>query len=347
MASIVEIDAMRRALAAARLAPRTLPNPPVGCVLLSPAGEILAVGHHRGAGHPHAEIEALHAVGDEARGATAVVTLEPCRHQGRTGPCADALLEAGIRRVVHASNDPNTLGAGGAEVLRDAGVDVEGGVLVDEGDELIAIWAQRHRLGRPFVTWKFAATFDGRSAAPDGTSQWITGPEARRDVHALRAECDAIVVGTGTVLSDNPRLTARDELDEPLPRSEQPRRVVVGHRAIPNHFHVHDDTAPTAFLAEHEPATVLAQLAELDVHHVWLEGGPHLAGAWLDAGVIDRVISYLAPSLLGAGTPAVMGRATTLNDRRNLDITQVSQVGTDLRIIATPVPDGRATRKES
>ncbi|WP_243697248.1 bifunctional diaminohydroxyphosphoribosylaminopyrimidine deaminase/5-amino-6-(5-phosphoribosylamino)uracil reductase RibD [Aeromicrobium phragmitis] len=333
--------AMRRALDAARAVPRTLPNPPVGCVLLDPDGRALAVGAHRGPGTPHAEVDALQQAGAAARGATAVVTLEPCDHTGRTGPCTQALIAAGVAEVVYAVEDPNPVGAGGARTLLDAGITVTTGVLADEAKELLAPWATRYWHNRPFVTWKYAATLDGLSAAPDGTSKWITGPEARRDVQHFRAECDAIMAGTGAVLADDPRLTVRDADDMPLPYAQQPMRIVVGETTIPNYYRVFDRVAPTLLIQTREPHEVLAKLMENDIHHVWLEGGPRLAGAFWNAGLIDRFIGYLAPAMLGSGRAALEGEATTLADLRPITITDVRRIGPDIRIVGTPGPPPR------
>ncbi len=170
--------------------------------------------------------------------------------------------------------------------------------------------------GRPFVTWKYAATMDGLSAAPDGSSKWITSPEARRDVHVFRAEADAVMAGTGTVLADDPRLTVRDDDDLPLPYEQQPLRVVVGETPIPDYYQVHDHVAPTLFVPNRDPEAVLATMAERGIRHVWLEGGPRLAGAFWNAGLIDRVIGYIAPAMLGSGRAALEGEATTLADLR-------------------------------
>lgn len=337
MATDAEITAMRSAFVEARKTPSTLPNPQVGCVLLDETGTLIAAGHHRGAGNPHAEVEALRAAGDAARGATAVVTLEPCNHTGRTGPCSVALLEAGVSRVVYSASDPNPGSTGGAEFLRANGVDVEAGVLAAEGEELIGIWAHRIRTGRPFVTWKFAATLDGRSAAADGTSRWISSVESRRDVHKLRAACDAIAAGTGTVLTDNPKLTARDENDQPLAADRQPLRVVIGEREVPTDRHVHDASARTVFISERDPHLVLERLAAEGIHHVLLEGGPTLAGAWLEAEVVDQVVAYMAPKLLGAGTNALVTRIGTISDAIDLELTDVAVVGPDVRITAKPL----------
>ena len=200
-----EQAAMTRALALAATPGVPLgPNPRVGCVLLDDAGNTVAEGFHRGAGSLHAEADALANAGDRARGTTAVVTLEPCAHTGRTGPCAVALRDAGVRRVVYAQADPNPVAAGGAALLRAAGVDVEEGLMVDEARAVNRMWTFAVEHGRPFVTWKFATTLDGRSAAADGTSRWVSGLAARRDTHRLRALCDVMLVGTNTVEVDDP-----------------------------------------------------------------------------------------------------------------------------------------------
>src|SRR5690349_22954306 len=341
MATDTEISAMHRALDAARTVRRTLPNPRVGCVLLAPDGSEIAVGVHRGAGQPHAEVDALQQAGDRAKGATAVVTLEPCNHTGRTGPCARALIEAGVARVVFGQADPNPEAAGGAKVLADAGVEVIDGVLADEAAALNVEWTFAVTRGRPFVTWKYAATMDGLSAAPDGSSKWITSDEARRDVQEFRAQADAIMAGTGAVLADDPRLTVRDERDLPLPYDSQPLRVVVGETQIPRYYRVFDRTAPTLLVQSREPEEVIERLREHEIRHVWLEGGPRLAGGFWNAGLVDRVIGYIAPSMLGSGRAALEGEAATLADMRPIDITDLRRIGPDIRIIGTPGPAQR------
>jgi diaminohydroxyphosphoribosylaminopyrimidine deaminase/5-amino-6-(5-phosphoribosylamino)uracil reductase len=338
-ASAAELAAMRRALALAASSDVVpSPNPRVGCVLLDPAGRTVAAGFHRGAGTPHAEVDALRQAGGRARGGTAVVTLEPCAHTGRTGPCADALLAAGVARVVYGQADPNQLAAGGAARLAAGGVAVVGGVLAEEASALNAAWTFAVTHGRPFVTWKVAATLDGRVAAADGTSRWITGAAARADVHRLRAEVDAVLVGTGTALVDDPSLTVRAADGSPGPC--QPLRVVMGMRAIPDGSRLRDGLAPLRVLATHDPAAALAALAAEEVRHVLLEGGPTVAAAFLRAGLVDRVVWYLAPALLGAGPAAIddLGIATITGIRR-LRVATVDRVGHDLRITATMEPE--------
>ncbi|MFN8077464.1 MAG: bifunctional diaminohydroxyphosphoribosylaminopyrimidine deaminase/5-amino-6-(5-phosphoribosylamino)uracil reductase RibD [Kineosporiaceae bacterium] len=344
--SPAEQAAMRAALELAARGPATGPNPRVGCVLLDDSGAVVAQGWHAGAGTAHAEAAALEDlraragaadVTGIARGLTAVVTLEPCSHTGRTGPCALALIAAGVRRVVHAVDDPNAQAAGGAALLRRAGVDVASGLLREEAAALNRRWLHAMALGRPFVTWKFAATLDGRSAAADGTSRWITSAAARADVHRRRAEADAVVVGTGTVLADDPQLTVRGE--DGRPASAQPLRVVVGTRPVPPTARVLDDAAPTVVLTDGNPADVLAALWAREVRHAFLEGGPRLAAAFLRAGLVDEVVAYLAPALLGGGPAAVAGLGVeTIGDILRLEVADVALVGGDVRIVACPHP---------
>ena len=301
-----EQAAMARAVALAATPGVPLgPNPRVGCVLLDDTGATVAEGYHRGAGSPHAEADALARAGQRARGTTAVVTLEPCAHTGRTGPCAVALREAGVRRVVFAQADPNPVAAGGGALLRDAGVEVEQGLLRDEARALNRVWTFAVEHGRPFVTWKFATTLDGRSAAADGTSRWVSSRAARLDTHRLRALCDVMLVGTGTVVVDDPQLTVRDEQDQPLPRARQPLRVVMGERDLPATRRILDDQAETLRLRTRDPGTALRTLFERDRQHVFLEGGPTLAAAFLRAGLVDEIVTYVAPMLLGSGQHAV------------------------------------------
>jgi diaminohydroxyphosphoribosylaminopyrimidine deaminase/5-amino-6-(5-phosphoribosylamino)uracil reductase len=280
----------------------TYPNPPVGAVILSAAGEVIGVGATEPPGGQHAEVVALRAAGEQAAGGTAVVALEPCNHQGRTPPCVDALLAAGIAAVVYAVADPNPVAAGGAARLRAAGVAVTVGVCAEDVvGGLLREWVHKQRTGRPHVTWKFAASVDGRSAAADGSSQWITGEAARADVHRRRAAADAIVVGTGTVFADNPSLTAR--LPDGSLAEHQPLRVVVGKREIPPESNVSRGDSPTMVLHTRDPHEVIKALN--DRTDVMVEGGPTLAGAFLRTGVVDRILAYVAPVLLGGPFGAV------------------------------------------
>lgn len=325
---------MRRALTLAERGPEADPNPRVGCVLVAPDATVVAEGWHRGAGTAHAEADALARAGGRARGTTAYVTLEPCSHSGRTGPCAAALYDAGVVRVVHAQTDPSPRAAGGGGWLRDRGVRVEPGLLADEAIALNKTWTHLVLAGRPWVTLKFAASLDGRSAAADGTSRWITGEDARRDVHEQRTRCGAIVVGTGTALVDDPQLTARRPDGSLYDR--QPIRVVMGERDLPTGAKVLDGSAPTRLLRTRDPEAVLADLAGAEVHHVWLEGGATVAAAFVAAGLVDEVVAYVAPVLLGRGRHAVgdLGIAT-MEKALRLDPTDVTMIGTDVRITAS------------
>ncbi len=324
-------SAMRRTLALAGRGPAGDLNPRVGCVLLDPEGRIVAEGWHRGSGTAHAEVDALAHLPAEwrDRGAelTAVVSLEPCNHTGRTGPCARALIDAGIGAVAYGLDDPGDASAGGAATLRAAGVAVRGGLLAGEVRASVEDWlaAQQHAelraegtsgivaVRRPRVIAKWAQTLDGRAAAADGSSQWITGPAARADVHRRRAEADAILVGTGTLLADDPSLTARDAAGELLvPADSQPVPVVLGHRPIPVGARIDAHPAlaargidaPIRLDGEHL-AEDLASLSEHGIGSVFVEGGPTIVSALLAAGLVDELLVYVAPALLGGPRHAI------------------------------------------
>lgn len=280
----------------------TYPNPPVGAVIVDPDGRVVGVGATEPAGGDHAEVVTLRSAGVTAAGAIAVVTLEPCNHYGKTPPCVNALLEAKVDKVAYAIADPNASAGGGAARLTAAGVHVQSGVLAD----LVTAgplreWLHKQRTGLPHVTWKYASSIDGRSAAADGSSRWLSSEASRADLHRRRATADAIVVGTGTVLADNPTLTAR--LANGALADRQPLRVVVGMREIPLEANVLNDDSPTMVIRTHDPMEVLKALA--DRTDVLLEGGPTLAGAFLRAGTINRILAYVAPILLGGPVTAV------------------------------------------
>lgn len=343
-----EYAAMRRALELAATPGVPLgPNPRVGCVLLADDGRVVAEGYHRGAGTPHAEADALGHAGERARGTTAVVTLEPCNHTGRTGPCASALVAAGVRRVVFAQADPNPIAAGGAATLRAAGIEVASGLLADEARQLNRVWSFAVEHQRPFVTWKFATTLDGHSAAADGTSRWVSSRAARLDTHRLRARCDTMLVGTNTVAVDDPLLTVRDEADRPC--AVQPLRAVMGERELPATARVLNGDAETVLLRTRDPHAALAQLWQRERRHVVLEGGPTLAAAFVRAGLVDEIVAYLAPMLLGAGRSAVgdLGIGTIADALRLevADLTLLDPAGPDeqpnVRLTLLPAPGGR------
>ena len=312
----------------------TYPNPPVGAVILDSDGEVAGIGGTEPVGGAHAEVVALRRAGDRAAGGTAVVTLEPCNHSGNTPPCVEALVAAGVSSVIYAVADPNPVAAGGAARLAAEGVDVVGGVEA----ELVAAgplreWLHRQRTGLPHVTWKYAASIDGRSAAADGSSQWITSDAARADLHRRRAAADAIVIGTGTVFADDPALTAR--LPDGSLADQQPLRVVVGKREISSESKVLNDDSPTTVIRTHDPAEVLKALA--DRTDVMLEGGPTLAGAFLRAGVVDRILAYVAPILLGGPVTAVddIGVPTIANALR-WKFDNMEQMGPDVLLSLVP-----------
>jgi diaminohydroxyphosphoribosylaminopyrimidine deaminase/5-amino-6-(5-phosphoribosylamino)uracil reductase len=315
----------------------TSPNPAVGAVILAADGTPVGEGATAPPGGPHAEVTALAQAGKRARGGTAVVTLEPCAHTGRTGPCADALIAAGVARVVVAVPEPTELAVGGAPRLRAAGVDVELGVEQREAEDgALAGWLTGVREHRPFVVWKVAATLDGRVAAADGTSRWITGEQARAAVHRLRATCDAVVVGSGTALTDDPQLTVRD--GEGRPTGRQPLRVVVDRRGrLPRTARVLDAAAPTHVSSAADPAELLAELFDRDVRRVLLEGGPTLAAAFLRARLVDEAVVHLAPTLLGAG-PALVGDLgiATMADALSLRIIDLIPMGGDVQLRLRP-----------
>lgn len=337
-ASRVE-SGMRRALALAERGPAVGDNPQVGCVLLDAEGAVVAEGWHRGAGTAHAEVDALAKLAD-ARGLTAVVTLEPCNHTGRTGPCARALIDAGVARVVYALDDPSERARGGAERLRAAGVAVERGVLAEAAEELLRPWLTSARLGRPFVTVKWASTLDGRAAAADGTSQWITGAAARQRVHEQRARHDGIAVGTGTVLADDPSLTARGDAGELLPH--QPVPVVFGATPVPADAALRRHPAGLIEVDHRDLAAALPELLSRGVRRLYVEGGPTLASAFIRAGLADEVVVYLAPMLLGGPRTALddLG-VTTISEAHRLSIHAIERLGDDLLVVCRPVRGDR------
>jgi diaminohydroxyphosphoribosylaminopyrimidine deaminase / 5-amino-6-(5-phosphoribosylamino)uracil reductase len=341
-ATAAERSAMARAreLGAAVLG-TTSPNPAVGAVVLAADGTPVGEGATSPPGGPHAEVAALARAGERARGGTVVVTLEPCAHTGRTGPCADALIAAGVARVVVAVPEPTELAGGGADRLRAAGIDLVLGVEEAEAEDgALAAWLTGVRKQRPFVVWKVAATLDGRVAAADGSSRWVTGPEARAAVHRLRATCDAVVVGSGTALTDDPQLTVRDaELPPTHPAAaRQPLRVVLDRRGrLPRTARVLDDAAPTLVSAAAGPRELLAELFARDVRRVLLEGGPTLAAAFLREGLVDEAVVHVAPKLLGAGAPLVGDLGITgIGDALTLSVTGLTRLGGDVEIRLRP-----------
>ena len=340
--SAAESAAMQAAIAAAAKGPRGA-NPLVGAVVIGTDGATLATGYHRGAGTAHAEADAIaqaNAAGLDLRGAAIVVTLEPCNHCGRTGPCAQAIIKAGITDVIYAIDDPHDPAAGGALTLRAAGVRVRSGLAADAALDLNRRWFDAVAAKRPFVTLHIAQTLDSRIAASDGTSQWISSPESLADNHALRGRIDAILVGTQTVLVDNPRLTARNADGEPA--GKQPLRAVMGYRGIPDDAAIHGVDGNVVHLATRDPLEALDQLFARGVRHLMVEGGSRVLSAFLAAGLVDELIVYLAPTLLGSGTAALGDLGiTTLTDAQHWEWDPTSggavqALGRDLRLHLRP-----------
>lgn len=346
--SVIEA-AMARALQLAALGPLVGGNPQVGCVLLDATGATIAEGRHRGAGTAHAEADALAratAAGvDPATIDTAVVTLEPCAHHGRTGPCAEALITAGVRRVVFAVADPAE-GAGGADRLRSAGVEVVSGVLGDEVEALLHPWLTATRRGRPWTIVKWAQSLDGRAAAADGTSRWITGPAARLDVHRRRAEVDAVVTGTGTVLADDPAYTARDADGALLPH--QPVPVVIGGRGVPAGARLREHPAGIIEAGAAEVVDVLDDLHRRGIRRVLVEAGPALTSSVLRDGLADEIVAYVAPVLIG-GPAMTIGDLgiPSIDGALRLELTGVDRLGDDLVLTLRPKAPPISESKES
>ncbi len=322
---------MARALRLARRADfRTSPNPMVGCVIVE-KGVAVGEGLHERAGGPHAEVMALRGAGARARGATVYVTLEPCSHQGRTPPCTRALLAAGVRRVVIAMLDPDPRVHGsGVRLLRQRGVQVEVGVGGEEAAELNRAYVHQRLTGRPLVSAKFACSLDGRIATHTGESRWITGEEARRHVHRLRHENDAILVGVGTVLADDPMLNAR------FPGARQPLKVVLDSRGrTPATARVRLGPAPLLIDRGDDLPALLAGLADRGVLSLLVEGGARVLGSFFDAGLVDRLFAYLSPSIIGGeGAPAAVGGvgASALSDRPRLVRVGSERLGNDILV---------------
>jgi diaminohydroxyphosphoribosylaminopyrimidine deaminase/5-amino-6-(5-phosphoribosylamino)uracil reductase len=358
---------MARALQLAREGRYTThPNPRVGCVIVR-EGQVVGEGFHPRAGQPHAEVFALRQAGEQARGSTAYVTLEPCAHFGRTPPCAEALVAAGVGRVVMAGQDANPLVSGkGRAILEAAGIRVTVGVLEAEAEALNPGFLRRMAGGLPWVRVKMAGSLDGRTGMPSGESKWITGPDARRDVQHWRAMSSAIITGIGTVLADDPGLNVRpsDWTDWHYGEPVQPWRVILDSqlripltaRVLAADTKVIVVTTPRSDAAKAEALgalgvevwrlppgnlrEVLMRLAAAGANEVLVEAGATLAGAFVDAGLVDELVLYVAPTLLGSeGRPLFRLPFSGMGQQRRLDIRDVRSFGPDIRLLARPVPE--------
>ena len=294
------IVAMQRAIALSEKGlGKCAPNPIVGAVIIDASGKIVGEGFHdRMKSKDHAEVVAIKGAGDLAKGATMVVTLEPCNHTGSTGPCTQAIIDSGISTVVFAVKDPNAVAAGGADALRAAGIKVVDGVLGEEASYVNRAWLTKIKKSHPYFVWKVATTLDAKIAASDGTSKWISNEVSRRDVQRLRRESDAILVGTNTVVSDNPHLIPRGEFSG---YSKNPIRVVLGESELPKDSRVFDSASETVHVKSRDLKELVSKLTQLNVNQVLVEAGSKLTSALMAAGLIDELVIYQAPALLGAG----------------------------------------------
>jgi diaminohydroxyphosphoribosylaminopyrimidine deaminase/5-amino-6-(5-phosphoribosylamino)uracil reductase len=309
---------------------RTAPNPIVGAVIVGTDGAVIAEGFHdRVTSADHAEVVALKIAGDRAKGATMYVTLEPCNHTGTTGPCTQAIIDAGIGAVVYAVADPNAAAAGGAEVLKAAGIEVIAGVGEDDAAYSNRAWLTKIIKGRPFITWKVAATLDGKVAAMDGTSKWITNEESRADVQKVRRRVDAIMVGTQTVIADDPHLVPRDGQT-----GANPMRIICGTQELPKGAQVFDSAARTKVIASKDLEVVAAELLATGINHILLESGPTLASAMLHACMLDELMIYQGPALLGAGKNFVADLgAVTLDHAMRMPRVSTETFGDDVKSV--------------
>lgn len=330
---------MKRALELALRGPAIGVNPQVGAVILNGEGEIVSEGWHEGAGSDHAEVMALNDLFETLgkttlpTNFTAVVTLEPCNHEGRTGPCAQALLNAGITRVVFAASDPGEVSGQGSKRLSDAGVEVIPGVLLSQAEDQGRVWLTSNRNQRPYVILKWASSLDGRTAAQDGTSQWISGPESRADSHLKRSEVEAILVGTGTALADDPELTARKP--DGSYYDNQPLRVVLGERELPDRLRLFNNKAKTIQIRTRSQKDALSELWSLGVKSVWVEGGPKVASEFVKSGLVDEIIIYLAPMLLGGNHVSIEDiGVNTMPEALGLEIVENKMLGKDIYLRA-------------
>ena len=312
---------------------RTRPNPIVGAVVVDSSGLIVGEGFH--AGKKHAEVLALAATKVPLAGCALYVSLEPCNHYGKTPPCTKAIIDSGIKKVVFAIDDPNPVAIGGAQALRDAGIEVIRGIGAHQAAWSNRAWLHKISNGRPYFIWKIASTIDGVTAASDGSSQWITGIEARQDGHVLRAQSDAILIGTGTAIADNPSL-----LPHLIDDDRRPIRYVMGKRLLPSQSQLLNDGHSTTLITSHNSTELLANLNDLGVNQVLVESGQVLGTALMHEGLIDEIVLYQAPSIIGAGSRAIGDLGiSTLSGALNWHFTEVEKIGRDLKVVLTQMSE--------
>jgi diaminohydroxyphosphoribosylaminopyrimidine deaminase/5-amino-6-(5-phosphoribosylamino)uracil reductase len=325
--------AMQRAIALSEKGlGKCAPNPIVGAVIIDANGKIVGEGfHNRVSSKDHAEVVAIKSAGDLAKSATIVVTLEPCNHTGSTGPCTQAIIDSGISTVVFAVNDPNAVASGGADVLRAAGIKVVEGVLSNEAAIANRAWLTKIKKSRPYFVWKVATTLDAKIAASDGTSKWISNEVSRSDVQRLRRESDAILVGTNTVISDNPHLIPRGEFSG---YSHNPIRVIFGESDLPSDSKVFDSASETVHVKSRDLKELVSKLNELDINQVFVEAGSTLASAMVAAGLMDELVIYQAPALLGSGKSFYADDSNlTIEDQMRLEHISTEVLAGDIKSV--------------
>ncbi len=317
--------AMAHAIECARLGlGKTFPNPIVGAVITTATGELISEGFHQGG--DHAEVIALNAAKEIPAGSILYVTLEPCNHHGKTPPCVDAIIKSGIKKVLYAVADPNPAAAGGAERLRAAGIEVQSGI-GEEGASLVnRAWLTKMELGRPHITWKIASTMDGKVAASDGSSKWITGELARTDVAQMRSQVDAIVTSTSTVIADDPLMTSKGFGKDPV-------RIVMGTSEIKAGAQIFNDSAETVLVKSRNLKELITLANERGFNQLLIESGPTFGTALLREDLVDEIVLFQAPTLFGSGKPAVGDLGiTNISGRIDFEISDVEMFGSDLKI---------------
>ena len=318
-------DAMARAIECASYGlGKTFPNPIVGAVITSATGEFISEGFHHGA--EHAEVLAIKGAKKVLAGSILYITLEPCNHHGKTPPCVDAIIESGIKKVVYAVSDPNPVAAGGSERLRGAGIEVISGIGSVQAIHENRAWLTKIEKGRPRITWKIASTMDGKVTAADGSSKWITGELARAGVAKIRAQADAIVTSTATVIADDPLLTSKG-------LGKNPVRIVMGLSEIKGNSQILGDDAETVLLKTHDFKELISLAKDRGFNQLLIESGPTLGTALLRADLIDEIILFQAPTFLGSGTPSIGDLGiSNISGRLDFEITDVEVIGADLKI---------------